>query len=139
MAVEYLQTTNNPVEEIKVEGYKPQFSNDYYWNRVRKPKQENTETEPENESVSQEDVQGDEIQQETRQETRQPQQTSQETPVQEQPKEVKQETGTKSKRYTDRSEFVKDLTEAYTNALRARGIDTAYAKMLVAQDALESG
>lgn len=125
MAVEYLQTTNNPVEEIKVEGYKPQFSNDYYWNRVRKPKQENTETESENESVSQEDTQGDE--------------TQQETPVQEQPKEVKQETGTKSKRYTDRSEFVKDLTEAYTNALRARGIDTAYAKMLVAQDALESG
>lgn len=30
MAIEYLQTTNKPIEEIKVEGYKPQFSNDYY-------------------------------------------------------------------------------------------------------------
>lgn len=131
MTIEYLQTTNKPIEEIKVEGYKPQFSNDYYWNRVRKPKQENTETEPENESVSQEDTQGEEQetpQQETRQETRQ-----ESTPS------IKQDTTAKSKRYTDRKEFVKDLTAAYTNALQARGIDTAYARMLVAQDALESG
>lgn len=40
--------------------------------------------------------------------------------------------------YTNPQDFVKDMTEAYTKALAARGINTDYAKMLVAQDALES-
>ena len=40
--------------------------------------------------------------------------------------------------YTDKQEFVKDMTAAYTKALAARGISTDYAKMLVAQDAIES-
>ena len=40
--------------------------------------------------------------------------------------------------YTNKQEFVKDMTAAYTKALSARGISTDYAKMLVAQDALES-
>ena len=40
--------------------------------------------------------------------------------------------------YTSKQEFVKDMTAAYTKALAARGISTDYAKMLVAQDALES-
>lgn len=40
--------------------------------------------------------------------------------------------------YTNKQEFVKDMTDAYTKALAARGISTDYAKMLVAQDALES-
>ena len=40
--------------------------------------------------------------------------------------------------YTNKQEFVKDMTAAYTKALAARGISTDYAKMLVAQDALES-
>lgn len=40
--------------------------------------------------------------------------------------------------YTNPQDFVKDMTEAYTKALTARGISTDYAKMLVAQDALES-
>ena len=40
--------------------------------------------------------------------------------------------------YTNPQDFVKDMTEAYTKALIARGISTDYAKMLVAQDALES-
>ena len=40
--------------------------------------------------------------------------------------------------YTNKQEFVKDMTDAYTKALTVRGISTDYAKMLVAQDALES-
>ena len=40
--------------------------------------------------------------------------------------------------YTSKQEFVKDMTAAYTKALAARGISTDYAKMLVAQDAMES-
>lgn len=40
--------------------------------------------------------------------------------------------------YTSQQDFVEDMTAAYTKALAARGISTDYAKMLVAQDALES-
>ena len=58
--------------------------------------------------------------------------------------ELEQQTHTKKteskngKIYTNPQDFVKDMTEAYTKALTARGISTDYAKMLVAQDALES-
>ena len=48
---------------------------------------------------------------------------------------------TKSKEgkiYTNPQDFVRDMTAAYTKALTAKGISTDYAKMLVAQDALES-
>lgn len=44
----------------------------------------------------------------------------------------------KGKRYSNKQDFVKDMTEAYTKVLASRGISTDYAKMLVAQDALES-
>ena len=44
----------------------------------------------------------------------------------------------KGKIYTNQRDFVEDMTAAYTKALAARGISTDYAKMLVAQDALES-
>lgn len=40
--------------------------------------------------------------------------------------------------YTNPQDFVKDMTTAYTKALTAKGISADYAKMLVAQDALES-
>ena len=40
--------------------------------------------------------------------------------------------------YTSKQEFVKEMTDAYTKALTVRGINTDYAKMLVAQDAIES-
>lgn len=44
----------------------------------------------------------------------------------------------KGKRYNNRQDFIQDITEAYTKALTSRGINPDYAKMLVAQDALES-
>ena len=40
--------------------------------------------------------------------------------------------------YTSKQEFVKEMTDAYTKALTAKGISADYAKMLVAQDAIES-
>ena len=40
--------------------------------------------------------------------------------------------------YTNPQDFVRDMTAAYTKVLTAKGISTDYAKMLVAQDALES-
>ena len=69
------------------------------------------------------------------------QETVQAKTVSEQP--ITQETTSKTeskngKIYTNPQDFVKDMTEAYTKALTARGISTDYAKMLVAQDALES-
>lgn len=47
-------------------------------------------------------------------------------------------TAKKGKRYSDKNEFIKDMTTAYTKVLTDRGISADYAKMLVAQDALES-
>ncbi len=41
-------------------------------------------------------------------------------------------------KYSNRSDFVRDLTNAYASALTKAGISTDYAKYLVAQDALES-
>lgn len=55
-------------------------------------------------------------------------------------KQISQDT-TKSKNgkvYNNPQDFVEDITAAYTKALAARGISIDYAKMLVAQDALES-
>ena len=67
------------------------------------------------------------------------QETVQAKPVSEQQiytqKAVKSENG---KIYTNQWDFIEDMTAAYTKALAARGISTDYAKMLVAQDALES-
>lgn len=112
--IQYQQTTNKDFStqepvEEPIIGYQPRF-------RPKEPEVEETtvtETTPEAKPVSQEQPQGEETTQKS--------------------------ISIKSKRYTDRNEFVKDLTEAYTKALKARGIDTVYAKMLVAQDALESG
>ena len=99
-------------------GYQPKF-------RLTPPESRATPSEPV----------VDESAQETSENTSETETISQTKPPGAKPKD----TDTKSKRYTDRKEFVKDLTDAYTKALKARGIDTAYAKMLVAQDALESG
>ena len=67
------------------------------------------------------------------------QETVQAEPVSEQQMHT-QEVGEskKGKIYTNQREFVEDMTAAYTKALTARGISADYAKMLVAQDALES-
>ena len=67
------------------------------------------------------------------------QETVQAKPVSEQQIYTQETTESKNgKIYTNPQDFVKDMTEAYTKALIARGISTDYAKMLVAQDALES-
>ena len=67
------------------------------------------------------------------------QETAQAKPISEQQmhtqEAVKSENG---KIYTNQQDFIEDMTAAYAKALAARGISTDYAKMLVAQDALES-
>ena len=65
-------------------------------------------------------------------------QIPQDTTESEQQTHTKKTESKNGKIYTNPQDFVKDMTEAYTKALTARGISTDYAKMLVAQDALES-
>ena len=67
------------------------------------------------------------------------QETVQAKPVSEQQMHTQEAVESKNgKIYTNQRDFVEDMTAAYTKALAARGISTDYAKMLVAQDALES-
>lgn len=67
------------------------------------------------------------------------QETVQAKPVSEQQMHAQEAAESKNgKIYTNQRDFVEDMTAAYTKALAARGISTDYAKMLVAQDALES-
>ena len=67
------------------------------------------------------------------------QETVQAKPVSEQQIRTQEMAESKNgKIYTNQRDFVEDMTAAYTKALAARGISTDYAKMLVAQDALES-
>ena len=89
--------------------------------------QQETQQTPVQETVQAETV-SEQIPQETITQTQQPL-TQETTP----------KTGSDSEKiYTNPQDFVKDMTAAYTKALAARGISTDYAKMLVAQDALES-
>ena len=78
---------------------------------------------------TQEIVQGNPISVQTAQNTAKPEQRVDAQEVAE-PKE--------GKVYTNPQDFVKDMTDAYIKVLTAKGISTDYAKMLVAQDALES-
>lgn len=67
------------------------------------------------------------------------QETVQAKPISEQQMHTQEAVESKNgKIYTNQRDFVEDMTAAYTKALAARGISTDYAKMLVAQDALES-
>ena len=67
------------------------------------------------------------------------QETVQAKPISEQQMHTQEAAESKNgKIYTNQRDFVEDMTAAYTKALAARGISTDYAKMLVAQDALES-
>ena len=67
------------------------------------------------------------------------QETVQAKPISEQQMHTQEAVESKNgKIYTNQRDFVEDMTAAYTKALATRGISTDYAKMLVAQDALES-
>ena len=67
------------------------------------------------------------------------QETVQAKPISEQQMHAQEAVESKNgKIYTNQRDFVEDMTAAYTKALAARGISADYAKMLVAQDALES-
>ena len=119
----------NPVEAISGyrRSYRPEVSS--------QQSSENPET-----STSQEtDERSTENSSDKRTESTPVQETVQAKPVSEQQIYTQETTESKNgKIYTNPQDFVKDMTEAYTKALTARGISTDYAKMLVAQDALES-
>ena len=67
------------------------------------------------------------------------QETVQAKPISEQQMHAQEAVESKNgKIYTNQRDFVEDMTAAYTKALASRGISMDYAKMLVAQDALES-
>ena len=108
-------------EEIEISGYQPRLRN-----RILPSQEDSSDTTTDSA-------------QDTKQTTynKPVQETVQAKTVSEQ---IPQDT-TKSKNgkiYTNKQDFVRDMTTAYTKALAAKGISTEYAKMLVAQDALES-
>lgn len=108
-------------EEIEISGYQPRLRN-----RILSSQEDSSNT--------------------TADSTQDTKQTTYNKPVQETvqaktiSEQIPQDT-TESKNgkvYTNKQDFVRDMTTAYTKALAARGISTDYAKMLVAQDAIES-
>lgn len=68
-------------------------------------------------------------------------QVPQQQQVQAEPKEEPTPVNTTktSKKYTNKNEFISEMTEAYSKALKLRGINPDYASYLAIQDALESG
>ena len=112
----YSQTENSSPEIPEIRGYKPQFRY--------------------------EDPGGDESQQVQQpiivQVTQEPAQEVVEETKQEEIETPKIQTTGKSKRYSDRNQFLSDMTTAYTKALKLKGINPEYAKYLAIQDALES-
>ena len=112
-SIKYNPTESN-TELPEIEGYKPQFSNFWYGGDETKkeesvPVQETTEVE---------------TQVEPQKET---------VPVQKTPIQTKT-----SKKYTDRNEFISEMTDAYSKALKLRNINPDYASYLAIQDAWES-
>ena len=119
----------NPVEAISGyrRSYRPEVSSQQSSDNSETPTSQETDERPtENPS-------------DRRTESMPVQETIQAKPVSEQQTHTQETTESKNgKIYTNPQDFVKDMTEAYTKALTARGISVDYAKMLVAQDALES-
>lgn len=55
------------------------------------------------------------------------------------PMVVEGSSATPTTSFSDKSEFVENMTDVYSKALQERGLDPSFAQYLVAQDALESG
>ena len=108
-------------EEIEISGYQPRLRN-----RVVSTQENSSDTTTDSVQDTKQTTYSEPVQETVQAET-----------VSEQ---IPQDT-TESKNgkiYTNKQDFVRDMTTAYTKALAAKGINTDYAKMLVAQDALES-
>ena len=129
----------NPVEAISGyrRSYRPEVSSQQSSDNSETPTSQETRERP-TENPSDKRTESMPVQ-ETVQAKPVSEQTSQETITSEQQTHTQETAESKNgKIYTNPQDFVKDMTEAYTKALTARGISTDYAKMLVAQDALES-
>lgn len=123
----------NP-EVIEISGYQPRLRN-----RIVSTQESNSDTitDSDQDTWSKQTTHIKPVQ-ETVQAKTVSEQIPQDTTESEQQTHTKKTESKNGKIYTNPQDFVKDMTEAYTKALTARGISTDYAKMLVAQDALES-
>ena len=123
----------NP-EVIEISGYQPRLRN-----RIVATQESNSDTitDSDQDTWSKQTTHIKPVQ-ETVQAKTVSEQIPQDTTESEQQTHTKKTESKNGKIYTNPQDFVKDMTEAYTKALTARGISTDYAKMLVAQDALES-
>lgn len=138
--IQYIATTRSgnpnefsvPVENANFKGYSPQYSA-WLATPTVEPIAANTVETVEEPAVN-----------EGQQSVEQQQKTQKKTPrhgvgiVKPELLEGEEPAG-EGKIYTDKNEFISDMMDAYTKELSSRGIDTNYAKYLVAQDALESG
>lgn len=123
----------NP-EVIEISGYQPRLRN-----RIVSTQESNSDTITDsNQDTWSKQTTHIKPVQETVQAKTVSEQIPQDTTESEQQTHTKKTESKNGKIYTNPQDFVKDMTEAYTKALTARGISTDYAKMLVAQDALES-
>ena len=123
----------NP-EVIEISGYQPKLRN-----RIVSTQESNSDTitDSDQDTWSKQTTHIKPVQ-ETVQAKTVSEQIPQDTTESEQQTHMKKTESKNGKIYTNPQDFVKDMTEAYTKALTARGISTDYAKMLIAQDALES-
>ena len=123
----------NP-EVTEISGYQPRLRN-----RVVSTQESNSDTiaDSDQDTWSKQTIHTKPVQ-ETVQAKTVSEQIPQDTTESEQQTHTQKTESKNGKIYTNPQDFVKDMTEAYTKALTARGISTDYAKMLVAQDALES-
>lgn len=112
-SIKYIKTESQ-VEIPEIQGYKKQFS-------IQAPQGDVVE---ENKSPQIIYIQA-------------PQQQQVQAEPQEEPAPVN--TTKTSKKYTNKNEFISEMTEAYSKALKLRGINPNYASYLAIQDALESG
>lgn len=123
----------NP-EVIEISGYQPRLRN-----RIVSTQESNSDTITDsNQDTWSKQTTHIKPVQETVQAKTVSEQIPQDTTESEQQTHTKKTESKNGKIYTNPQDFVKDMTEAYTKALTARGISTDYARMLVAQDALES-
>ena len=133
--IQYLKTErytpeqiSNPSLDLKFEPVNPSASISGY-RRSYRPETTQQETSQEQQTPVQETVQAETVSTQMSQNDIKPKQQISTQEVAE---------SKEGKIYTNPQDFVRDMTAAYTKALTAKGISTDYAKMLVAQDALES-
>ena len=127
--IKYSPSYNTEIEMPEIKGYQPQFSLDLPGGTSATEEQVSTDTQPAPTVVKSMDLSKPENQ------------TSESTAeVDHTTVAVSSTTGDRSYHYKqgEKEKFKQDLYNAYTKVLKQRGMNPAFAKYLVAQDALES-